>query len=253
MLKKDEIQSYLHEIKRRKECGEKIGPVYAIDIAGIPPEFLYLMKSHFNLRMWGKDDLAMNRSIQPDEYEIIGLFDIKKGDRVYEPACGSGRTLAYLAKLSDNVVGTDVEEKVVEYAKTKLIGTKAKVLVDDIRCSDIPRDYFHYIFSFENLIGYFVTESERYIALMNHVSRLREEGILALSYRTVNDRSLDQYDPAPEDQSAFGLWHSFSHREMYELATHCCQECTAEIVSVIQTPHSRPIGGTMSYIIIKKS
>jgi hypothetical protein len=41
MLKDNEIQLWLNEMELRKERGEKVGPVYAIDITGVPPEFLY--------------------------------------------------------------------------------------------------------------------------------------------------------------------------------------------------------------------
>src|SRR5437870_10016147 len=58
--------------------------------------------------------------------------------RVLEPACGTGRYLAALAKRGFDCLGYDLNPRTLSFAKRRLKGTSARVLRADMKSFRLP-------------------------------------------------------------------------------------------------------------------
>ncbi len=117
-----------------------------------------------------------------------------KRKRYFEPACGTGRLLAALAKRGCDVGGLDLNPKAVEFCNARLErqGVKSRATVDDMTNFTVAKPFdvaFNTINSFRHLL----TEKQARSHLQCVCSALRPGGIYLLGVH------LTPTDAAPSD------------------------------------------------------
>ena len=208
-------------------------------------------KKRFCSYLWGKNK-AMNQVVQPDERLILSKLDVNQEDRILEPACGSGRILKELVKVSGHVTGTDVEQEILDYARCDAELSNVELVLDDVRDTALQPATYDYVMAFENVLGNFFRAEDRYTALENMLALTKRGGLLVLAYRTMNGGSMDQLDIVPDDPRLFAIWHAFSHEEIMDLVQRASEAISADVEDLIHTEYTRPIGGQESYILLRR-
>ncbi|WP_293951754.1 bifunctional 2-polyprenyl-6-hydroxyphenol methylase/3-demethylubiquinol 3-O-methyltransferase UbiG [uncultured Corynebacterium sp.] len=101
-----------------------------------------------------------------DIYGEARLIDAmsKRGSKILDAGCGQGRIGGYLAKQGHDVLGTDVDPVLINYAKEDF--PEARWVVGDLSADPIPEDDFDVIVSAGNVMG-FLAEEGRKPALEN--------------------------------------------------------------------------------------
>ena len=101
-------------------------------------------------------DLVFNDEMEREVDFLLDCFDVyslRPVERIYEPAAGTGRLLAEMARRGKSVVGCDLSESAVAHLNTRLerLGHPAAARVADMR-HFMPRPKVHAAF---NLISSF--------------------------------------------------------------------------------------------------
>jgi SAM-dependent methyltransferase len=96
---------------------------------------------------------------------------------VLDAGCGTGYGTAYLAKSAARVVGVDVSDEALEYARAHYAGPNVEFLPDDLQELAFPADSFDAVVSFEA-----VEHLDRPEAFVDHAARvLRSDGVFVVS------------------------------------------------------------------------
>ena len=99
------------------------------------------------------------------------------GKHVLDAACGVGYGSALLAKRAAGVVGIDLSEEAIAYARSRYARPNVEFLVDDLQSPGLDDRSFDVVCSFETLEH--LPDRD---AFLGHVARLlRDEGVLVLS------------------------------------------------------------------------
>jgi len=97
--------------------------------------------------------------------------------QVLDAGCGVGYGSAYLAKVAARVVGVDVSEEAIEYARHRYRSPNLEFVVGDLLALELADASFDVVCSFETIEH--VEDVERYLAEISRV--LRADGIFAVS------------------------------------------------------------------------
>jgi SAM-dependent methyltransferase len=164
--------------------------------------------------------------IVPDETEpgIVALhlkryefaLPYCRGASVLDAGCGVGYGTAHLAQVAERVVGVDVSDDAVSYARTHYAGPTVEFLVADVLELPFAGDSFGVVCSFE--IVEHVADAERFVAELARV--LKPGGWLVLSTPRANDPSVRPDNPFHErefdaDELRALLSSSFSSVELF--------------------------------------
>jgi 2-polyprenyl-3-methyl-5-hydroxy-6-metoxy-1,4-benzoquinol methylase len=99
------------------------------------------------------------------------------GRQVLDAACGVGYGSALLAERAADVVGIDLSEEAIAYARSRYARDNVEFLVDDLQAPGLDDRSFDVVCSFETLEHLPNRE-----AFLGHVARmLRDDGVLVLS------------------------------------------------------------------------
>ena len=135
---------------------------------------------------------------------------------VLDAGCGVGYGTAHLAREATRVVGVDVDEETITYARTRYGGANVEFLVADVLALPFDADAFDVACSFE--IVEHVPDAERFVRELARV--LRPGGTLVLSTPRAEDPALRPDNPFHErefDADALRglLQESFATVELY--------------------------------------
>jgi SAM-dependent methyltransferase len=118
------------------------------------------------------------------------------GKRVLDAACGVGYGTAYLAEAADTVVGVDVDETAVAYARERYARPNVEYLAEDLLDLSLPDASFDAVVSFETIEH--VPDQERYLA---HVKRvLRPNGFYVVSTPRADVTNMQPENPFHETE-----------------------------------------------------
>lgn len=127
--------------------------------------------------------LYQNRSEEEAENfikAITSFLNINEGAKVLDAACGKGRHSRTLAKLGFGVIGIDLSQNSIKYAK-QFETTQLKFAVHDIR-EVYKANEFDYVFNLFSSFGYFEEDEEDLKAIEAFAATLKKEGTLVLDY-----------------------------------------------------------------------
>ncbi|MBA2357761.1 MAG: class I SAM-dependent methyltransferase [Actinobacteria bacterium] len=100
-----------------------------------------------------------------------------EGVDVLDAACGVGYGSAYLAEVARSVVGVDVDDEALDYARDHYAGPRTQFRRADLLDPALPDAAFDVVCSFETIEH--LADAERFLG---HVARaLRPQGVLVVS------------------------------------------------------------------------
>jgi len=148
-----------------------------------------------------KDQLSMMLT----RYNLARAYAENK--KVLEIACGAGMGLGYLAERATNVVGGDIDPKLVEIA-SEIYKEDSKVTVEEIDAHKLPYkdSSFDLILMYESV--YYLSDIDKFISEVKRT--LTPNGQLIIS--TVN-REWHGFNPSPHSIKYYSL------KELNELMT----------------------------------
>lgn len=113
------------------------------------------------------------------------------GKRVLDGACGVGYGSALLAAKAAAVVGIDLSEDAIAYARTRYARPNVEFRVEDLQAPRLEDDSFDVVVSFETLEH--LPDRD---AFLGHVARvLRKDGVLVLSTPRVDETTESPDNP----------------------------------------------------------
>ncbi len=126
-------------------------------------------------------------------------YDRCKGKDVLEVACGAGQGLGYLAKTAKQVLGGDIDEDCLGFARAQYAGC-SNVRLEHLDAQKIPYPdgSFDVVIMFEAI--YYLQDPDRFVKEASRV--LREDGRLILC--TTNKDS-DEFNPSSFSKQYFSV------------------------------------------------
>ena len=127
--------------------------------------------------------LYQNRDEEEAENFIDRLLETLQpppGASVLDLACGRGRYSRYLAKKGFDVVGLDLSENSIRYAR-QFERENLSFFRHDMR-RPFRTNYFDYIFNFFTSFGYFESEKDDLSTLKNVAAGLKPGGVFVLDF-----------------------------------------------------------------------
>lgn len=145
--------------------------------------------------------MAYPERIIPDETEpgVVALHVVRyefaqpycEGREVLDAACGAGYGSAILAERARRVVGVDVSEDAVSYARSRYAGDNLEFVTADVASLPFPDGSFDTVVSFET-----VEHLEHPQRFLDEVARvLRPDGVLVASTPHVPRTDLSPANP----------------------------------------------------------
>lgn len=124
-------------------------------------------------------------------------LDFCEGKDVLEVGCGAGQGLGYISRIAKIVVGGDIDEKILDFARKTYSGNK-KIEVRKIDAQDLPfeKESFDVVILYEAI--YYLASPERFIKEALRV--LRKQGTLIIC--SVNKEWPD-FNPSPYSYKYF--------------------------------------------------
>jgi 2-polyprenyl-3-methyl-5-hydroxy-6-metoxy-1,4-benzoquinol methylase len=113
------------------------------------------------------------------------------GKRVLDAACGVGYGSALLATKAAEVVGLDLSEEAIAYARSRYGGPNVEFRVDDLQAPNLDDRSFDVVCSFETLEH--LPDRD---AFLGHVARVvRDDGVVVLSTPRVDETTESPDNP----------------------------------------------------------
>jgi len=114
---------------------------------------------------------------------LLSFINLKKNSKILDLPCGKGRHAIFINSLGYDVVGADLSENSIEYAK-KFTNEKLHFDVHDMRNPFNTK--FDAILNLFTSFGYFDDEVTNIEVLKNLKNGLRENGVLVIDFMNVN-------------------------------------------------------------------
>ncbi len=144
-------------------------------------------------------DVAFGWDLEMELTFVDSLFLAHAVDpvrRVLEPACGTGRILAALARRGYEVLGYDRSAEMVAYASAKLRPLGGRVMRGDME-SFLPPGRFDAAINLVNSIGYLLEDGGVASHLERVAEALRPGGVYLVQF---------SYGGEPPERASFGPW-----------------------------------------------
>lgn len=129
-----------------------------------------------------------------DRYEFASQF--AKNKKVLDIACGTGYGSDLLSESAESVIGVDVSEKSIEYAKSRFKKENTEFIEAPAQSDLFPGNSFDLIVSFETIEH--LNEVARAAYLSNLRRWLKRDGLLILS--TPNKKIVSPFRDKPINQ-----------------------------------------------------
>ena len=111
---------------------------------------------------------------------LIDFLKVKKASKVLDLACGKGRHSIYLNKKNVDVLGVDLSEQSIKYAK-QFENETLHFDVHDMR-NVYKNTKFDYVFNLFTSFGYFENDNDDQKVINSMKSMLNENGILVIDF-----------------------------------------------------------------------
>ena len=108
---------------------------------------------------------------------LVSFLELKKGNKILDLACGKGRYSVFLNSLGYDVIGADLSQNSIDFAKQYENDT-LKFVQHDMRDSFDSK--FDAIFNLFTSFGYFVDDDEDIKVLKNIKNGLKDENSFAV-------------------------------------------------------------------------
>ena len=108
---------------------------------------------------------------------LIAFLELKKGDEILDLPCGKGRHSLFLNSLGFNVIGADLSQNSIDFAK-QYENKTLEFLQHDMRLPFETK--FDAIFNLFTSFGYFVDDTEDINVLKNIKNGLKDENSFAV-------------------------------------------------------------------------
>ena len=106
-----------------------------------------------------------------------------KDVKILDVACGKGRHAKYFNELGYEVIGTDLSQKSIEFAKN-YSNEKLDFFVHDMR-SVFKKNHFDLVTNLFTSFGYFEDLNDEQIAINSMSNNLKREGLLLIDFMNV--------------------------------------------------------------------
>ncbi len=114
---------------------------------------------------------------------LVSFLKLKKNSKIFDLPCGKGRHSVFLNTLGYDVMGADLSENSITYAK-QFENKSLHFKVQDMR---LPFDIkFDAIFNLFTSFGYFDDKKTNINVLQNLKNGLKKDGILVIDFMNVN-------------------------------------------------------------------
>ena len=114
---------------------------------------------------------------------LTSFLQLKKHSKILDLPCGRGRHSVFLNELGYNVVGADLSENSIAFAK-QFENESLRFEVHDMR--DPFQSKFDAIFNLFTSFGYFDDKETNIQVLQNLKNGLKQDGILVIDFMNVN-------------------------------------------------------------------
>ena len=114
---------------------------------------------------------------------LLSFINLKKNSKILDLPCGKGRHAIFINSLGYDVVGADLSENSIDYAK-KYTNDKLHFEVQDMR--NPFKTKYDAIFNLFTSFGYFDDEETNIKVLKNLKDGLSENGVLVIDFMNVN-------------------------------------------------------------------
>ena len=112
---------------------------------------------------------------------LIEAMGMKKGDRVLDLPCGTGRHSNYLAKKGLNVTGVDISTACLKRAREKFLNKNIQFKKGNMANLSQFESKFDYALNLFSSFGYFQTDKENENVLRQMVSTVKDGGQIAVN------------------------------------------------------------------------
>lgn len=130
--------------------------------------------------------LYKNRDNQEAKYfidNIINYLKIKNDSKIIDIACGNGRHAVYLNQLGFQVIGVDLSENNISFAKKKE-NEKLSFFQHDMR-NPFKLNEFNLALNLFTSFGYFDNDKDNQKAMISMSQNLKKDGILIIDFMNV--------------------------------------------------------------------
>ncbi len=111
---------------------------------------------------------------------LADRFGINSSHHVLDLACGKGRHSIFLNSLGVNVLGVDLSNNSIEYAKQFAADT-LKFAVHDMR-EPFAKAEFDFVLNLFTSFGYFETETDNLKTIASIAQSLKEDGVFIIDF-----------------------------------------------------------------------
>jgi SAM-dependent methyltransferase len=167
---------------------------------------------HYHKLYAYRDDAEAARFLD----ELIGRLGLRRGVRVLDLGCGSGRHSKYLASKGLQVTGIDLAAGSIREAQASQ-QPSLRFLRHDMRVP-FGRGAFDYVFNFFTSFGYFEEPREHLAVVRNMATSLRPGGRLVLDYLNVRyaEARLTPEEPKEIDGVTYKLTRWTDARHLFK-------------------------------------
>lgn len=161
---------------------------------------------------------------------------VKKGGKILDVGCGSGRDCAYFVKKGFETIGVDLSEKLLEIARSNV--PKATFLKQDIRNLSFPTNYFDGIWACASLLH--IKHDEILATLRSWFTLLKSGGVLFIHVKK-GEGEVEREEPSiPHIKRLFSLFSKEQLRGYCEKAGFTVISCD-EIMSTSYHPKNETL------------
>ena len=124
------------------------------------------------------------QSLFPLEEIIFKKYLTRKGT-ILDFCCGAGRASFPLSEMGFEVIGVDINEKLIKAAREKAIDyPDASFILSDVEKVDFPENYFDYILVLHNSLEFIPSKKKRnnIFRKLNHC--LKKDGFLITTFHS---------------------------------------------------------------------
>jgi 2-polyprenyl-3-methyl-5-hydroxy-6-metoxy-1,4-benzoquinol methylase len=150
-------------------------------------ELLNIVKRNYD-EIADKYNETRKKRLEPLWSEIVRYAkDAKSGSKVLDVGCGNGRLIEAFGEIKINYLGIDINEKLLEYARTQKPGFDFRT-GNILELGQIPETDFDYVFSIA-VLHHLPGHDLRIQALKQLKNKVKPDGRIILTAWNMNGRS----------------------------------------------------------------
>ncbi|MDP6625357.1 MAG: class I SAM-dependent methyltransferase [Nitrospinota bacterium] len=124
------------------------------------------------------------KSLFPIEEMVFKKYLNRKGT-ILDLCCGAGRASFPLSERGFEVIGVDINEKLIKAAREKgKDHPNAHFILSDVEKAQLPENYFDYILVLHNSLEFIPTKKKRNIIFRKLYQYLKKDGLLITTFHS---------------------------------------------------------------------